>query len=607
VEQPFGLPPAKELKMRSIFKLAILGRRGRQGNNREKGASLFVAIGAVVFIILPMAGLTVDVGFLYGAKARLQAAVDGAALAAARSLNLGQTIAAQEANGAQNAVNWFYGNFPPGTWWTTGTQMDITSGHVSVFPDATNPQLAHVNVSATTTVPTFFMKWLNFNSTNITAVGQATRRTVVAMLVLDRSGSMCQPANDGPCAGSGGTLPCDAMVKAAKQFTGAFGEGRDYVGLVSFAENAFVHSAPTQSFQTALGYSNTSSNGTGEIDKISCYGGTSTAAAMAMAYQLLWQTALPGALNLIMLETDGSPNTLTMNWWDSTNSVAGISSSSNCTDMASKRKSAGGFGSAGALPFWTPGLYFAQPPFVAGVTGGLTDIPPGIVGTVASTDPGGGNDYFAMLNYWSTWSNPQTPQNYGTSGDPFQTNRYLGSSPYSSSKLTGCGFPAGSSNSLKDLAWFPAADAFGNQMNPSYTPSAEDYQTVSTDSQGHVQNTGWANYHAAVLNATDNSAYRARTGAFSLAATPFQAYVFAIGLGGNSRLGPPDPVLLQRMANDPNGDTFNVPPIYPACSAETACYTNSSQPQGKFIYSPSQSELSQAFLSIASQVLRLSQ
>ena len=360
--------------MRSVLKLASPGKLGRRERRREKGASLFVTIGALVFIILPMAGLTVDVGFLYSAKARLQAAVDGAALAAARSLTLGQTIASQETNAAQNAVNWFYGNYPPGTWLTTSTLMSTST--VSVYPDPTNPQLAHVNVSASTSVPTFFMKWLNVNFTTITAVGQATRRSIVAMLVLDRSGSMCMQSGTlhEPCAGSGGTYPCDAMVTAAKQFTGSFAAGRDYIGLVSFAENAYIHSAPSQNFATTLGYSNNSGTGTGQIDDISCYGGTSTAAAMAMAYQLLWQTALPGALNIIMLETDGLPNTMTMNWWDSTNTVAGISTSSNCTDSAGKKKSAGGFGSAAVMPAWTPGLNLNAAPFMT-VSGGLPNVP----------------------------------------------------------------------------------------------------------------------------------------------------------------------------------------------------------------------------------------
>src|ERR1700729_3462644 len=95
--------------------------------NREKGASLFIAIAALVWVIIPMLGLFVDLGILYSAKARLQAAVDGAALAAARALNLGQTTAAQASSAQQNAVNWFYANFPAGNWNTTGTVMNTSS------------------------------------------------------------------------------------------------------------------------------------------------------------------------------------------------------------------------------------------------------------------------------------------------------------------------------------------------------------------------------------------------------------------------------------------------------------------------------------------------
>jgi len=102
------------------------------------------------------------------------------------------------------------------------------------------------------------------------------------------------------------------------------------------------------------------------------------------------------------------------------------------------------------------------------------------------------------------------------------------------------------------------------------------------------------------MNATDNSAYRARTN------TTIPATVFAIGLGGNSVNGPPDPVLLQRMANDPNGDEFNNPATYVPCAQATDCTTYSNQPQGTFIYSPNATNLGNAFLRISSQILRLS-
>src|ERR1700674_5554316 len=181
----------------------------------ERGTALVLGTVSLVFLI-PMIGIAVDVGFLYSAKARLQAAVDGAALAAARSLNLGQTILAQEATAKQNAVNWFYGNFPPGTWGTTNTQMDNTASHVNVYPDMVNPQLDHVDVTATTSVPTYFMKWFGTNLTTVTAVGNATRRAAVVMMVLDRSGSMCLP-NSAPCSAANAGLPRALVITAAKE------------------------------------------------------------------------------------------------------------------------------------------------------------------------------------------------------------------------------------------------------------------------------------------------------------------------------------------------------------------------------------------------------
>ena len=37
-----------------------------------------------------------------------------------------------------------------------------------------------------------------------------------------------------------------------------------------------------------------------------------------MGYNEIYKMNLPGAFNVLFLETDGLPNTLTMNFWDST-------------------------------------------------------------------------------------------------------------------------------------------------------------------------------------------------------------------------------------------------------------------------------------------------
>jgi len=122
----------------------------------------------------------------------------------------------------------------------------------------------------------------------------------------------------------------------------------------------------------------------------------------------------------------------------------------------------------------------------------------------------------------------------------------------------------------------------------------------------HVVSNSWSAFHAGVLNATDNAAYNARNNygqASSVGIGPVT--VFTIALGGNTG-DQPDPILLQRMANDPNGDTFNSPPMFSACSSEPTCITYSSQPQGLLIYSSNRYQLSQAFQTISSQILRLS-
>lgn len=574
-------------------------------NPNEKGGILLLGTLSMLFIV-PMMGLSVDVGFLYAVKSKLQASVDGAALASARALNIGSTLAAQEASATANATTWFNANFPAGYFGTYNTTIATPTYNSS-------NQVMSIAVTAQTKVDSFFMKWLGFGATTINATGTATRRTVVAMIVLDRSGSMCVSGGvqNAPCAGTGNSYPCSAMVSAAKVFTGQFAEGSDYIGLISFSDNAYIHSVPVTNFQSVLGYSNASGSGTGALDTISCDGGTGTAEGVSLAYQALSQAALPGALNVIMLETDGLPNTLTMNFWDSTNNVPGLTANSGCTDgeTSPKTYANGGFASASQVPKWTYGLALngsAGQTNGFGITSGsyvspnatssgyYANIPAGMVYAVASSDPSSGNYFFFPINYWTKiLANSNAPGQ--TTSNNYNSTGYLSDN--------GCE-AGGADTTPNDIGWFPTTDVFGNTLvNASY-------QAVTT-SGGHVTQSGsspsnWTNFHAAVLNATDNAAYVVRSNA-SLPAT-----VFAIGLGGNSTNGPPDPVLLQRMANDPNGDEFNTTgpdaggAYYTACSTETACTTYSSQPQGTFIYAPNSTYLATAFLRISSQVLRLS-
>ena len=540
---------------------------------REKGTSLLLASASLVFII-PLIGLFLDVGIIYAVKSRLQASVDGAALAAARALNLGATTASQTSTAQQNAVNWFYANFPAGNWGTTNTQM--STANVNVFDDPNNAHVRNVTVSATTSVPTWFMKFFNIASTTLTTSGNASRRDVVAMIVLDRSGSMCSvngAAATPPCNSTNANMPCAAMITAAKTFTGQFAAGRDRIGMISFSDGSFLHSSPSTSFQTTLGYSNTSGSGAGAIDTIDCNGGTGTAEAVSLAYNELYKQNLPGALNFIMLETDGLPNTLAYNWWDG--AAAGISAGSSCQDATGKTKAGGGWTTLASMRQWTPGYNMNN-----GGTGFMANIPAGAIGSFYTADPAQGTFFINLFNPWQTAASGSNNSIAVTGAAP------------------GCQFSSGTTTTYSDYAWLPGSDVYGNSVNP-----ANAYKTITMNS-GHIPLTGtiatdWTNAHGGALNATDNAAYRVRTNA------TLPAYMFVIGLGGNSG-NPPDPILLQRMANDPNPDRFNSPVAYQPCASETGCVTYANQPQGTFIYSPNSTQLGQAFLSISSQILRLS-
>lgn len=570
--------------------------RALNRKRKERGVTLLLGTVSMLFIV-PIMGLAIDVGFLYAVKAKLQGAVDGSSLAAARALNIGIGLSAQTASAQANAVSWFNANFPPGYFGTHGTVMGPSN--VNVFAGTgSQAQVRNVTVTATTQVDTFFMKWFGFGATTVGASGNASRRTVVAMIVLDRSGSMCAGGSQ-PCPGTGNSLPCSAMVSAAKLFTGQFAEGSDYIGLVSFSDNVYVHSPPVQNFQAVLGYSNASGSGNGALDTIGCYGGTSTAEGMSMAYQMLYQTNLPGALNVLLLETDGLPNTLAMNFWDSANLLPGLLATSACTDANGKTMAGNGFKTAASVPAWSPVLHLSQSPFL---TSGsyYADIPAGMVATVSSADPGGSSNFWATLKYWTTST--------GSAGDPFDAYQFTGAA--------GCAQDGRSSTVTRptDIAWWPAKDIFGNALNPPYT-----YESVTADAKGHIVQSGsspgnWTNYHHAVLNATENSAYNFRTNA------TIPATVFTIGLAGNAA-NAPDPVLMQRMANDPNGDQFNTTGTlsganggyyYPCGDPRevdaygATCVTSTTQPQGTYIYAPNSTYLSAAFLRISSQVLRLS-
>jgi hypothetical protein len=255
--------------------------------------------------------------------------------------------------------------------------------------------------------------------------------------------------------------------------------------------------------------------------------------------------------------------------------------SSGCQDSNGTAISSGGNMSTHPRS-WTPGWTFP-----AGYVN--ASIPAGPIGVIASDDPSSSGSY-GVRKYVGT---SQGSTGHGTIGS--------GNGPPGA---PGCSFPASEPNYVNDFQKLPATDVWGNTtVDNSYNP-------LTTDGSGNIVLSGTADtgtplngnnliFHLAARNAAANAAFRARSNA------TIPATIFGIGLGGTSQ-APPGYDFMQRITNDPNGDLYNSPALYPACSTEPTCATyGSPQAQGVFIFSSDPTKLQQAFLDMASQILRL--
>ncbi len=246
---------------------------------REKGMAI-VAAAVILLITVPMVGLAIDVSMLFIAKTRLQGAVDGAALQGARSLARGANGSAQIANAQTAATAYVKSNFPSGFFFSSGLTIPTPTVDLSVQYQRS------VVVTADVQVPAMFERMLGFTNTTVRASATATRKDVNIMIALDRSGSL---QNSGSCG---------AMKQAAVNFVNQFANLRDNVGLITFATSSWLDFALQNNFNPAVATA---------INSVSCNGSTITSQALWQSYSQLVQLNQPGAMNTILLFTDGQP------------------------------------------------------------------------------------------------------------------------------------------------------------------------------------------------------------------------------------------------------------------------------------------------------------
>ena len=320
-------------------------KANRRATHGRKGfAALYTVF--TCMLLIPVVGLAIDFSVLYNVKGRLQSAVDAAAIAAGytmqRSTNLSDPtqVAAIQAT----ATRYFNANYPAHYWGSTQVSYSATPAQ-----NATT-KVRTIQVLAEETVPMLFMRVLGINNSQVAALGTVTVRYTNIIIVVDRSGSITSENNDG--------VPViNAIVNTLSTFvansaTSTFVDGRDVVGLITFGGTWNLDFAPSTYFQS--GSPNIGSAITNLQNNEFGNSGTNTAEGLYQAWYQLRQLNQPGALNVILLLTDGRPSAFSGNF----------TSTAHCTSNSPHKgvlQSYVGLGSA--YPYWPPPTSDSNNPF----------------------------------------------------------------------------------------------------------------------------------------------------------------------------------------------------------------------------------------------------
>ena len=259
-------------------------RPQRMHQKFQRGQITIIA-GALMIGLLGTAGLAIDTGMAYMTRARLNAAVDAAAVAAARAVTNGTTQAEQTAAARQAATDFFNANFPNG--YLHGTPSLDT-------PSVTFEQgKVTIGVSASATMPLTLLKVLGFHDVAVAASSTSIRKDLDMVFVIDSSGSMKDVWS--------------TVRTNANSFLNQFSPSTDRVGLVHFSSGAEVDVAIRTSQR---GFDRPAMQT--KITKLSYGGNTNYAEGLWQARAQLNSIAQlnRSSLRVVVFFSDGNPNTL---------------------------------------------------------------------------------------------------------------------------------------------------------------------------------------------------------------------------------------------------------------------------------------------------------
>lgn len=185
---------------------------------RRQAGQILIMTGLSMAALVAAIGLALDSGIGYLVKAKLNAAVDAAGIAAARAVTLGNDPATQTANAVAAADKFFAANYP--------------DGYLGTSPKFGTPSVAFdrgkitITTSAQAVMPVRFMGIAGVNAINVGARAETVRKDLDLAFVMDTSGSMSGVA---------------AKVRAAaRSFVDHFNPVTDRVALIHFSAGAEV-------------------------------------------------------------------------------------------------------------------------------------------------------------------------------------------------------------------------------------------------------------------------------------------------------------------------------------------------------------------------------
>lgn len=251
--------------------------------DRQNGAVSLVVVFSLV-ALLGILGLAIDAGLGYMIRTRLDAAVDGAAIAAGETVTRGSNQSQQIANATQAANAFFAANYPTGF---LGSTASLSNPSI-VFNNGT----VTIDIAATAKVVPTFMQLFGFNILNVSSSAETVRKDLDMAFVVDTTGSL-----------NSSGVPA-AVRSSAINFLSNFDVTNDRVALMHFAYGTIAD----QPFNgNARGFDRTTM--TKDINAYSFSGSTNSVEAMWNARnQLNTVITQPSSLRVIVFFSDGAPN-----------------------------------------------------------------------------------------------------------------------------------------------------------------------------------------------------------------------------------------------------------------------------------------------------------